>query len=104
FPGIGVLTDDRYSASRYIAHLTPTPVLLLQGDADKLVPCHHAFSLYDAASPPKRLVVVPGLDHVQTLRQPEIQQTVLDFFAQAAAGTPPTGVEASLKAMATCKR
>ncbi len=37
-PGSGYLLDDRYSADRNIASVSPIPVLILHGTADHVIP------------------------------------------------------------------
>lgn len=39
------------------------PVLILHGDADRVIPPWHGQALFAAASEPKQLVVIPGADH-----------------------------------------
>ncbi|MDI1287494.1 MAG: alpha/beta fold hydrolase [Reyranella sp.] len=39
------------------------PVLIIHGQNDRFVPIEQAWELYDAARPPKRLIVVPGGAH-----------------------------------------
>jgi dienelactone hydrolase len=38
-------------------------VLIVHGEADELVPVEHAHRLYAQASDPKRLIILPGVDH-----------------------------------------
>lgn len=46
-----------------IGALAPRPLLLLHGDADRVIPVQHAHRMLAAAGAPKRLVVFPGADH-----------------------------------------
>ena len=41
-----------------------TPLLLVHGDEDELVPCSASRSVYDRARPPKFFVELCGVDHV----------------------------------------
>lgn len=47
---------------RQVANST-TPILFIHGDADEFVPTHMVYDLYDAASCPKELYVVPEATH-----------------------------------------
>lgn len=46
-----------------IGRFAPRPLLLLHGDADRVIPLEHARRMLDAAGEPKQLVVFPGADH-----------------------------------------
>ncbi len=56
------LVPDAYPSLRLIAKLR-TPVLVLHGEDDAIVPAEHASALFDAAPDPKRLRIVPGVGH-----------------------------------------
>jgi len=56
------LLRDRYPSIDRIARKR-SPLLVIAGDADHIVPLEESQALYDAASHPKRLVVVEGADH-----------------------------------------
>jgi fermentation-respiration switch protein FrsA (DUF1100 family) len=71
------------------------PVLLAHGDADRYVPARFSRALYDAARSPKRLLLVEGGSHNNSMRvgRDAYRQTLHDFFglraADEAAGAPP---------------
>ncbi len=44
------------------------PVLFVHGDADKFVPTHMVYLLYDACSSEKDLLIVPGAEHAVSYR------------------------------------
>ncbi|HBY95181.1 MAG TPA: biotin attachment protein, partial [Chloroflexi bacterium] len=46
-----------------VGQIAPRPLLLIHGDADRLVPVGEARSLYAHASTPRRLEVIPGMSH-----------------------------------------
>jgi uncharacterized protein len=59
---VGLLLRDRYpSADRVDA--VDAPVLVVAGGEDRIIPPEQSRALYEAASEPKQLVVLPGLDH-----------------------------------------
>lgn len=53
-----------FSPAAVVGHLTPRPILIIHGDADRVVPVEHATTLYEAAGRPKRLWRLPGVGHV----------------------------------------
>lgn len=53
-PGSGYLLDDRYSADRNIASVSPIPVLILHGTADHVIPWQDSEKLYALAREPKQ--------------------------------------------------
>lgn len=87
-PGAGWLMRDDYSAERYVARLAPTPLLLIHGTADAVVPYHHSLRLLEAAQPPKTLLTVEGGAHLDALTPrfgTRYQAALLDFFDAALA-------------------
>ena len=53
---------DRYSPIQVVADLK-MPLLIIHGDADKVVPVEHAYDLYEAATGDKTLWIVKGGGH-----------------------------------------
>jgi fermentation-respiration switch protein FrsA (DUF1100 family) len=56
------LVPDAYPALRRIPELD-SPLLVLHGDRDGIVPLSHGKALFEAAPEPKRMNVFPGLGH-----------------------------------------
>ena len=56
-----------------IARISPVPLLILHGDSDRVVPVQHAQALYAAAKAPKRLEILPGLRHIESMTQPQVR-------------------------------
>jgi len=56
------LLRDRYPSIERIGHVR-SPVLIIAGDADAIVPIADTEQLFEAANEPKRLVIVEGADH-----------------------------------------
>jgi pimeloyl-ACP methyl ester carboxylesterase len=48
------------------ALIAPTPLLIVHGDRDEYFPADHAEQLFEAASQPKELWIVPGLGHAES--------------------------------------
>ncbi len=76
--------DDRYAPVDAIGAVSPTPVLLIHGDQDAVVPVHHAQELFEAAAQPKALWIVPGAGHIQSLRHVDRQRELVQYLMQVA--------------------
>src|SRR5215213_1509307 len=79
------LLTDRYGSAARVAQLT-VPLLVIAGERDQIVPTALSRRLYDAASAPKRSVLVPGADHndAALLNGPQTVGEILRFLAQTA--------------------
>lgn len=71
--------DNDYSPRASIGAISPLPLLLIHGEADSIVPPHHAQLLYEAARPPKELWMLPGAGHIQSVRDPALRQRLSDY-------------------------
>jgi pimeloyl-ACP methyl ester carboxylesterase len=60
------------------ALIAPTPLLIVHGDRDEYFPSDHADQLFEAASQPKELWIVPGLGHAESA----ISSALLDRIAR----------------------
>jgi len=83
---LSLLVTDRYSPSRWIGRVGPVPVLILHGDADKVVPVRHGEMLYRLAEEPKQLWIVPGAGHIQALSDGNIRKRLLMYLASVLRG------------------
>lgn len=52
-----------YRPEAVVGQITPRPLLLIHGDNDRLVPVDESRSLFARAGEPRRLAIVPGMDH-----------------------------------------
>ena len=48
---------------RYVADISPRPLLLVHGNEDDVVPVSHAYKLYAQAGEPKQIIIVDGAGH-----------------------------------------
>jgi fermentation-respiration switch protein FrsA (DUF1100 family) len=82
--GAGLLVGDDYAASKFVATISPIPLLLIHGTADAVIPHAHSQRLLADAREPKRLIDVPGADHLEPMSAPRFgttyQQALTDFF------------------------
>ena len=59
--------DDRYAPQPVIHRITPTPLLIVHGTRDPIVPYHHGLQLFEAASQPKEFWSIPEGRHTPML-------------------------------------
>ncbi len=60
------LVSDEYAPARTIARVSPTPLLVVHGTADRVVPPAFGQAIYDLAREPRELWLVRGTDHLRT--------------------------------------
>nr|WP_245880247.1 alpha/beta hydrolase [Superficieibacter electus] len=85
-PGIGYLLHNDFSAERYIASLSPIPLLLLHGTDDHVIATWHTEKLFDLASEPKQKIIIPGGKHIDvfTSRHGDLYRDKLVEFYRSA--------------------
>jgi pimeloyl-ACP methyl ester carboxylesterase len=67
-----------------IGRISPTPVLIVHGDADPYFPLEHAQKLHAAAAEPRELWVEAGYGHAETAASPELLTRIASWLATAA--------------------
>lgn len=86
-PGSGLVLDDTYTATRYVAKISPIPLLLIHGTADVIVPYSHSVRLLEEAGEPKRLLTIRNGQHVDAMYEHvhgrKYQDVMIDFFDSA---------------------
>ena len=80
FDFAGRLSQDALDAVRDIS---PTPLVLIHGDSDSIVPVEHAEQLFEAAREPKELWIVRGADHIGALRSEENRRRFVQLLDRA---------------------
>ena len=55
-------------------------MLIIHGQADEVVPVAHAHRLFAQAEEPKRLIILPGVDH--RLKDPDHRQRAAEATVQ----------------------
>jgi uncharacterized protein len=84
-----VLVSDAASARKEIAKLAPTPLLILHGDADPIVPYREGVALFDSAREPKAMETIEGARHTEAFVRfgSTYRPKLVDFFRQAVTKT-----------------
>ena len=72
------LVHDKFDSMRWIDRIN-TPLLVLHGDRDRVIPMRYGRKLFDAASEPKEFVHFPGGGH-DDLHTQGLMQYVIDFL------------------------
>jgi hypothetical protein len=75
-----IVVDNDYSPLASVGAVSPLPLLLIHGEADTVVPPHHAQRLYEAARQPKELWLLPGTGHIQSVRDQALRQRLSDYL------------------------
>ncbi len=63
----GISIDDRTSPIRFVRQVSPVPLLIVHGTADRVVPFAHGKRLFDQAIKPKNFWVIEEGRHIQML-------------------------------------
>ena len=87
-PG-GPLLKDRYESIAKIGGVE-SPILIIAGERDTIVPASQSRSLYERAPEPKRLVIILGADHndPELAWGDELIEAIVRFLAEEAEGRP----------------
>lgn len=85
---LSLTIDDRHRPIDRIAELAPLPVLIVQGEADQIVPTHHGVALFARAGEPKELWLLPDTGHLQAFARPENRRRLRDYLAGILATAP----------------
>ncbi|EGO8188858.1 alpha/beta hydrolase [Escherichia fergusonii] len=68
-PGSGFFMDDSYNAERFIAEVSPIPVLIIHGKADRVIPWEQGERLYDLTREPKQKIILPDGEHIDAFSE-----------------------------------
>lgn len=76
-----VMMSNNHNPIDYVARISPRPLFVMHGTADRVVPVEMAQRLYDAARAPKELWLVHGADHYDAIESmPDISRPKLVSF------------------------
>jgi len=80
-----LLIGDELSPDQYVAKIAPTPLLIIHGSEDPVIPYRHGKRLFDLAGEPKQLWTVEGGEHTSALMDPAggYRQRLVAFFSEA---------------------
>jgi fermentation-respiration switch protein FrsA (DUF1100 family) len=97
FTGLAYATiSDEYAPARYVATVSPIPLLVIHGDDDAIVDVRFGRILYALGRQPKELWIIPGGRHVDAMRTAGAiyRERLLRFVEASQAGSagPATAV------------
>lgn len=69
-----------------VSLISPTPLLVVHGDADPFFPLEHAYRLYDNAKEPRELWIEPGYGHAEAAATPELIRKIAGWIARTISG------------------
>lgn len=80
-----LLIGNDFSPDTVIANIAPTPLLIIHGTSDTVVPYSHGKRLFELAREPKQFWTIEGADHTEAFADPgsEYCQRLVKFFDEA---------------------
>ncbi len=80
-----LIVRRRWDPVDYVADISPRPVFLIHGTADRTVPAWMSRKLYEKAREPKTLWMVEGAEHLGCRKAagPQYEEEVARFFREA---------------------
>lgn len=80
YPLAWLLVSSAHDPVDSLERLPPTPLLVLHGDADQVVPFEEGEELFERAAEPKRFVPVSGARHLDAVETVVGRKALLEFF------------------------
>jgi hypothetical protein len=92
-----LLIGNSLSPDAVIANIAPTPLLIIHGTSDRVVPYAHAKRLFELAREPKQLWTIEGGKHTSAFADPgsPYRQRLVTFFNEALDGRIVAGKDLS---------
>lgn len=83
-----LLIGDSHSPDAVVARIAPTPLLIIHGTGDSVVPYSHGQRLFELAGEPKHLWTIPGGEHTEAFADASSTycQQLVAFFNEALEG------------------
>lgn len=78
------LMNDDFRPLEAISRISPTPVLVVHGLSDRVVPPHHGRALYDAALEPKAFWSPEGVGHIAAFETAERRKELVRYLGRCA--------------------
>jgi fermentation-respiration switch protein FrsA (DUF1100 family) len=78
---LSFLVSDTYSPVKWIKDVSPVPVLIIHGEADRVVPMHHGRILYDAALQPKEFWETAAPGHTRAFADAAVRKKLVTYLS-----------------------
>jgi fermentation-respiration switch protein FrsA (DUF1100 family) len=87
-----VLVSNEYSPEESIARVSPTPILVIHGDQDRVVPMRFGKKIYDLAKEPKQFMLISGGAHINSMfvNKGEYRAKLLSYLDAPSGDQSPT--------------
>ena len=85
YPIYPLLLNKRFDPIKFIAKISPRPVLLIHGKKDEIVPFRMSEKLWKRANEPKQLLPIENAGHLECRRVGGLtyEKTIVEFFDRA---------------------
>ncbi len=74
--------SDAYSPLKFIARISPIPLLIIHTKEDQVIPVTHAPILFAAAQEPKQLWIIERAKHIRAFNNPEWRARLVAYLEQ----------------------
>jgi fermentation-respiration switch protein FrsA (DUF1100 family) len=71
---------SQYNPIDVIGKISPTPVLIIHGEMDHIIPVHYGKALFAAAKEPKELWIIPNAGHIQSLNHAQVRKRLVEYL------------------------
>jgi hypothetical protein len=78
---LSFLVSDTYSPVKWIKKVSPVPVLIIHGEADRVVPMHHGRILYEAALQPKEFWETAAPGHTRSFADATVRKNLVTYLS-----------------------
>jgi len=74
---------NKYSPKKMAPIISPVPLLVIHGSADKIIPIRHGEEIFQSAKPPKSFWKIEDGRHIDSTLQLNVRERILDFLDMA---------------------
>jgi len=80
---LSLTITNKYSPQTALSSISKIPVLIMHGDNDKVIPLEHGKLLYESASQPKELWIIPNGKHTAATTLKSYRIKLIKYFDDA---------------------
>jgi len=81
---LSLTITNNYSPENALSHISGIPILIIHGNADEVIPLKHGRLLYESASEPKDLWIIPDGKHTAATTQKSYRTKLIKYFDETA--------------------
>lgn len=79
-PLVWLLVSDDFSPAKYVKNILCPRILIVSGDADKVVPHHHSIELAALIGTSAELWIAPSKNHLEIFTEADNRKRLIDFM------------------------